>query len=249
MKNNKTILVTGSSRGIGKAIATKAHKEGYKVIVHGKTDSKALQKTYKELKGSIKTFFDVADKKETHDKINELLEQVDVLDVVVNNAGVGLNFISDISEVDDNLALEEYKINVLGAIHVIQATLPGMLAKGKGSVVNIASFKGIYNMSTMSSLTYGPSKAALIALTKALAKAYSPRGVRFNAIMPGYIRTDVSEDWPEETWERINSGILEGRIGEPDEVAELAMFLASDKSSYMTGSEVLIDGGYTLKGK
>lgn len=246
---NKTILVTGSSRGIGKAIAELAYEQGYKVIVHGKTDTEELNSVHKSLKGSINTFFDISNKSETEKTLNRLLKEVGSIDVLINNAGVGLNFISDISESDDEKALAEYQVNVLGTLRVTKFLLPKMLEKGKGSVVNIASFKGIYNMSTMSSLTYGPSKAAVIAMTKALAKTYSPKGVRFNAVMPGYIRTDVSEDWPEETWDRINSGILLGRIGEPNEVAELVMFLASDKSSYITGSEILIDGGYTLKGK
>ncbi len=248
MKTN-TILITGSSRGIGRAIAELAHKKGYKVIVHGKTDSKELNDVHRQLNGSIKTSFDITNKNETEKAVATLLKEVGSVDVLVNNAGIGVNFISDISESDDEKALAEYQVNVLGTLRVTKLLLPKMLEKGNGSVVNIASFKGIYNMSTMSSLTYGPSKAAVIAMTKALAKTYSPKGVRFNAVMPGYIRTDVSEDWPEETWDRINSGILLGRIGEPKEVAELVMFLASDKASYITGSEILIDGGYTLKGK
>jgi len=124
------------------------------------------------------------------------LEEVGTVDVLVNNAGIGINFISDISESDDEKALAEYQVNVLGTLRVTKFVIPGMLKNEKGSIVNIASFKGLYNMSTMSSLTYGPSKAAVIALTKALAKTYSPKGVRFNAVMPGYIRTDVAEDWP-----------------------------------------------------
>lgn len=246
---NKAILITGSSRGIGKAIAELAHEEGYKIIVHGKTNSKELQKVHKNLKGSIKTFFDVSDKNETDNKIKEILEQVITIDVLVNNAGIGINFIDDIQKSDDEKALEEYKVNILGTIHTTQSVLPAMLKQEKGCVVNIASFKGIYSMSTMSSLTYGPSKAGVIALTNALAKAYSPKGIRFNTVLPGYVKTDVSKDWPKSTWDRINSGVLLDRIAEPKEIAEVVMFLASDKASYMTGSEVLVDGGYTIKGK
>lgn len=249
VRKQRTILITGSSRGIGGAIAELAHKEGYKVIVHGKNDSKKLKDIHKKLKGSIKTFFDVADKDETHKKIKGVLKKVKTIDVLVNNAGVALNYLSDISEMDDERAIMEYKVNFLGTIHCTQAVLPGMLKKRRGSVVNIASFKGIYNMSTMSTLTYGPSKAAVIALTNALAKQYSSDGVRFNVVLPGYVRTDMSESWTPEAWERINSGILMGRVAEPKQIAEVVMFLASDRSSYMTGSELLVDGGYTIKGK
>lgn len=249
MKKHNTILITGSSRGIGRAIAEEAHKKGYKVVVHGRSDSTELQEIYSKLAGSIKTFFDVADKVEVHKKIGEVLEEVGTIDVLVNNSGIALNYIKDIQESDDTKAIEEYQVNVLGIIHCTQAVLPAMLNVKRGSVINIASFKGIYNMSTLSTLTYGPTKAAVIALTKALAKTYSEQGVRFNVVLPGYVKTDLSKEWPPETWDRINNGTLLGRIGQPEDIAKSVIFLASDDSSYMTGSEVLVDGGYTIKGK
>jgi 3-oxoacyl-[acyl-carrier protein] reductase len=249
MPKQKTILITGSSRGIGKAIAKLAHQEGYKVIVHGKTDSKELQQTHKELKGSIKVFFDVSDKKETQQALSQIIKNVGTIDVLVNNAGIALNYLKDVGEMDDENALKEYRTNVLGTLHCVQAILPQMLKRKSGSVINIASFKGIYNMTTMSTLTYGATKAGVIAITKALAKSYSEKGVRFNVVLPGYVRTDMSDSWSEDAWKRINSGILLGKIAEPEQIAEVVIFLASDKSSYMTGSEILVDGGYTIKGK
>jgi 3-oxoacyl-[acyl-carrier protein] reductase len=242
---NKTILITGSSRGIGKAIAKLAYKQGYKVIVHGKTDSKELTKSHKELKGSVKTFFDVSDKSEVHKKITKLGH----IDVLVNNAGIAMNFLKDINEVDDEKALEEYKVNVLGAIHCIQAVLPGMLKKGKGSVVNISSIKGFAQLATMSTLTFAPTKSGITSITKSLAKAYSSKGIRFNSVAPGYVETDQVKLWNKETFKRINEGTLLGRMAKPEEIAPLVMFLASDEASYITGSEILIDGGYMLKGK
>src|SRR4051812_24526623 len=105
----KTILITGSSRGIGKAVAALAHQKGYKVIVHGKTDSDELEQTHKELSGSIKSSFDVADKQAAHAAITKLLEEIGTIDVLVNNAGIARNFIKDVSEVDDDKAVEEYR--------------------------------------------------------------------------------------------------------------------------------------------
>lgn len=239
----RTILVTGSSRGIGKAIALKAAEKGYRVIVHGKTDSEELQSVNKLIKGSEKVVFDVADK----DAVLAALSRLGGIDVLVNNAGVAKNFISDIQDVDDEKALEEYSVNVLGAIHCIQATLPGMLKKKSGSVINISSIKGNYNLATMSTFTFGPTKAGIIAMTKALAKQYPEVG--FNVVSPGYVETDQVESWNEETFKRINDGTVLGRMAQPEEIANLVMFLASDESSYMTGSEVLIDGGYSIKGK
>lgn len=246
---DKVILVTGSSRGIGKAIAALAHKQGYKVIVHGRTDSPEFNQVHKDLPGSLKVFFDVADKEATHKAIKEVLQKVETIDVLVNNADLFKNLVKDIQEVDDEKALEEWRVNVLGIIHCIQAVLPAMLKKGKESIINISSFKGYPNFATMSSFTYGQSKSAVISLTKSLAKVYSPQGIRINVVAPGYVETDQVENWTEETFKRINEGTLLGRMAKPEEIAPLVMFLASDDASYITGSEFLADGGYSLKGK
>lgn len=241
----KTILITGSSRGIGKAIARLAYEQGYKVIVQGKTDSKDLREIHNELKGSVKTFFDISDKEETMSAIKEL----GTIDVLVNNAGVALNILKDVSEIDDDKAIEEYKTNVLGTIHCIQAVLPKMIEKGKGSIISISSIKGISQLATLSTLTYATSKAGVISLTKSLAKAYAGKGIRFNVVAPGYTETDQVKLWNEETFKRINDGTLLGRMAKPEEIAPLVMFLASDDASYITGSEFLADGGFMLKGK
>ena len=243
----KTLLITGSSRGIGKAIAELAHKKGYRVIVHGKTDSEELEQTHKQLDGSLKAVFDISDKKATHDAITGLLNDVGSIDALVNNAGIARNFIKDVSEVDDDKAIEEYKVNVLGMLHCVQAVLPKMLEKGGGSVVSISSIKGYPNLATMSTLTYAPSKAGVISLTKALAKAYPT--VRFNTVAPGYVETDQVSDWNEETFKRINEGTILGRISKPEEIAPLVMLLISDEASSITGADYLADGGYSIKGK
>ena len=243
----KTILITGSSRGIGKAVATLAHKQGYKVIVHGKSDTDELNIVHQQLEGSLKSVFDVSDKVATYNEVKKLLDEVGTIDALVNNAGIARNFIKDISEVDDDKALEEYKVNVLGTLHCIQAVLPKMLEKGAGSVVNISSIKGYSNLATMSTLTYAPTKAGVTSITKALAKSYP--SVRFNVVAPGYVETDQVNDWNEETFKRINDGTILERIAKPEEIAPLVMFLASDEASYITGTEYLADGGYSIKGK
>lgn len=245
----KTILVTGSSRGIGKAIATLAHSKGYQVVVHGSKESKELNEVNKSLSESFKLTFDVADKIATEKSILKFIKENGPIDVLVNNAGIILNYLKDIDEVDDNKAILEWKVNVLGPIHCVQAVLPEMLKQKKGSVINIASMKGYPNYSTMSSFIYSQTKAAVLSMTKSLAKTYSPQGIRFNAVCPGYFLTDISKVWTKETWNRINTGILLGRVGKLEELAQLVLFLASDESSYITGSDYIIDGGYTIQGK
>lgn len=248
-QNMKTILITGSSRGIGKAIAELAHVQGYLVIVHGRTDSEDLQHVHVSLDNSIKAFFDVADSQATLSAVNDLIKQVGPIDVLVNNAGVARNFLKDISEMDDDKAIEEYRTNVLGTLHCTQAVLPEMLKQQSGSVVNIASIKGQYNLATMSTLTFAATKAGIISITKALAKSYGGKGVRFNSVSPGYVETDQVNDWNEETFKRINDGTILGRISKVEEIAPLVMFLASENATYITGSDFLADGGYSIKGK
>lgn len=239
----KTILITGSSRGIGKAVAVQAASRGYKVIVHASTDSEQLKETHREIKGSIKTFFDISDKESVDTEVAKL----GPIDILVNNAGIGRSRNYDISDADDEQALKEYKVNVLGTLHCIQAVIPGMVERGTGSIVNTASIKGHYNLTSMKSLTYGISKAGVIAMTQALAKEFP--AVRINSVSPGYVKTEMSKGWPPETFEKIKNQTIVGRISQPEEIAQAILFLASDDSSYVTGTDLLIDGGFNIKDK
>jgi 3-oxoacyl-[acyl-carrier protein] reductase len=239
----KTILITGSSRGIGKAVAVLAASKGYKVIVHGSTDSEQLQKTHEEIAGSVKTFFDISDKQATHAAISKLGD----IDNLVNNAGGGTAGMKDVADINDEQAVKEYEVNVLGTLHCMQAVIPDMVKRGGGSIVNVASIKGHPNLTSMSSLTYGISKAGVIALTQALAKTYPT--VRINSISPGYVQTDMSENWSPETFEKINNQTVLGRIAQPEEIAQAILFLVSDYASYATGMDLLIDGGFNIEGK
>ena len=220
-----------------------AAKNGYKVIVHGRTDTDDLKQVHREIEGSMKVVFDVTDR----DAVAKALEGIEQIDVLVNNAGWVKPGISDVQDINDEDAIYEYKVNVLGGLHCIQSVLPGMLERGSGSIVSVSSIKGHYSLGTLSSLTYAPSKAGVISLSKTLAKSYP--SVRFNTVSPGYIETDQAKGWDETVYAKIEDGTILERIGQPDEVANVIMFLASDSSSYVTGTDYLVDGGYSIKGK
>ncbi len=239
----KTILITGSSRGIGRAIALKAASNGWNVIIHGKTDSSTLRKTRSEVQGSTSVFFDVSDREEVKKVISELGH----IDVLVNNAGVAKNFLSELSDMREESAIEEFKTNVLGTLYCAEAVIEKMSKKKAGKIINIASIKGHHNLATMSTLTYAATKSGVISITKALAKSYP--NLNICSVSPGYVETDQVKDWNSQTFERINKGTILGRIGKPNEVAGLVMFLAGDESTYITGTDYLVDGGYEISGK
>ncbi|MBD3280477.1 SDR family oxidoreductase, partial [Candidatus Dojkabacteria bacterium] len=236
-------------RGIGAAIAKSAHKQGYKVVVHGKNDSDELDAIHKNLEGSFKVFFDVGDRAEVESELGKLLEEVGGIDILVNNAGIRANPMKVIEDLNEEGATNEWKTNVLGALNCVKAVLSGMLEKNSGSIVNIASIKGQFSLATTSSLTFSATKSGIISITKSLAKTYSDKGIRVNSVSPGYVETDQVNDWDDDTFKRIEEGTLLGRMAKPEEIAEVVMFLASDKASYITGADILVDGGYSLKGK
>lgn len=249
MSNKPVVLITGSSRGIGKATALEAAKKGYQVILHGKTNSEELSHVQAKIPDSFMVYFDVANKSETKEQFRLIKKKVGRIDALINNAGWFGNKGNSLKDIDDGIAIEEFKINVLGTLHCCQETIPMMIQQGRGSIVNVSSIKGFPNLSTFSSLTYGATKAGVISITKSLAKKYSEYGIRINTVLPGYIETDQIKNWGKESYARIKNGILLNRIGKPEEVASLIVFLLSDEASYITGSEFFIDGGYSLKGK
>jgi NAD(P)-dependent dehydrogenase (short-subunit alcohol dehydrogenase family) len=167
-----TILITGSSRGLGRVIAETAFKHGYKVIIHGRTDSEQLNQTYTMLPGSIKTFFDLGSKKEITEALENLVKLVGPICVLVNHAGTTACPKEAVPAIDRKKVLSEYKINVLGAMQCTQELIPGMLTLGFGSVINIAlkrDFSGI-------------SQAALIAVTRNHSLMYQANRIRINSI-------------------------------------------------------------------
>ena len=242
MLKGKTILITGSSSGIGAATAKLAKEYGANVILHGKTESEDLKSLAKELNCEY-IFCDVANKEAVQLEIRRIIEKVKRIDVLVNCAGIAPR--AKFLESTDELWLDIFKVNVLGTTHFCQAVIPDMQKNKYGRIVNIASVRAYGN--TSGKPAYSASKAAIVNLTAVLAKEFAP-DISVNAVSPGYTETPIASNWDEEVWRQVKTALL-GRIGQPKEIAEAILFLASDKASFITGQTIIVDGGYSISGK
>jgi ketoreductase RED2 len=240
---SKAVLVTGSSSGIGKAIATRLHAEGWSVALNGYRTEDAGRQLAAELAGSVYLDADVSSPAEAQRLVDEAAAAFGRLDAVVNNAGIARQIPHhDLDAVPDDFWDRVMGINLKGPWNVAKAARKH-LVQTRGQIINNASLAGI--TAAGSSIPYAVSKAGVLHLTRLLAKALGPE-IRVNAVAPGYINTDmISHLRPEVHAERVSSIPL-GRPGEADEVAKLIRFLCSDDASYITGQLIGADGGLVL---
>lgn len=243
---NKTVLVSGASRGIGRAIALGVAAEGANVVGLARTEE-ALEELGTEIRGSGVEFVslpaDLADASALDGVVARAWERLPI-DVLVNAAGVMVR--ATPLEIDPDSWDELFAINTRGAFFLSQAVGRRMLHGSGGSIVNIASVAG--EVTTGASVPYSASKAALIHMTRVLAINWAP-SIRVNAVGPAYIRTSLNEEWlakPENEQFVLDRTPL-NRVGEPRDVVGSVMFLASDDSAYVTGHHLLVDGGWTAQ--
>lgn len=241
--NNKTILVTGASSGIGRSIAITCSQMGAKVFITGRNE-KRLTQTYIDLEGNghKKIIADLTDLTQ----LKNVVEQLPKLDGVVSNAGVVKSIITLASEPEDVNSM--FKINTFAPINLIQFLLQAKKLNKNSSIVFISSISGIYCGYIGGSL-YGSTKAALNGFTKALALEVASRGIRVNTINPGMVDTNLLAETSisqEQLDEDIKNYPLK-RYGKPKDVAYAVVYLLSDAAEWVTGTSLLIDGGYTLK--
>ena len=240
----KRCLVTAAGAGIGRATALAFAREGANVLATD-IDAATLQSLAAENNAIRVATLDVTHAAE----IASLIEQNPVIDVLFNCAGYV--HAGTILDADEDAWRRSFTINVDSMFHLCKAVLPGMLARGRGSIVNMASVassvKGVPNR-----FAYGATKAAVIGLTKAIAADYVARGVRCNAICPGTVKTPSLEQRVaalggdrDVVWKSFTDRQPMGRLGAPDEIAALAVYLASDEASFTTGAIHVIDGGWT----
>ena len=241
-----TVIVTGASRGIGKACALEFGKSGADVIVNytrSKEKAEEVCEEISKLGGRALPFCaDVADRKAVDEMIAFAPSNFGRISTLVNNAGIAeqIMFCDITEEKWDRM----FAVDVKGVYNCIQAALPDMIHNKSGRIINISSMWGITGASC--EVHYSAAKAAVIGMTKALAKELGPSGITINAIAPGVISTEMNGNISEEIMTELKEETPLGRIGTPEDIAETAIFLASPKASFITGEVISVNGGFVI---
>ena len=230
----KTALVTGGSRGIGKAIATELAEAGATVVIGYQSAAEEAEAVASEVGGRA-VQADVSDPAEAR----RLVEEAGDVDLLVNNAGITRDgLLMRMSDDDWRAVLDT---NLGGVFHTCRAASRGMLRRRSGSIVNLSSVVGVHG--NPGQTNYGAAKAGIIGFTKSLARELGSRGVRANVVAPGYIDTRLTQELPDELKQAMLQNTPLGRFGDPADVAGAVRFLCSDEASFITGEVLLVDGG------
>jgi 3-oxoacyl-[acyl-carrier protein] reductase len=241
-ESRRIVLVTGSTRGIGRAVAEIFVAAGDQVIITG-TKAETAEKVAQELgHDSVGLALDVANADSVTQSIDLAVKLTGRLDVVVNNAGITRDGLLLRMDPDDWDAVLD--TNLRGAFLVTKAASRIMLKQRSGRIINISSIIGL--IGNAGQANYSAAKAGLIGFTKACAKEFASRGITVNAVAPGYIDTDMTRDLPEAARTALSEKIPLGRTGSPADVASVVRFLASAEAGYITGQVVAVDGGLTM---
>lgn len=246
MKNNKVALVSGGTRGIGRAVALKLAGDGFAVALLYAGNQTAAEETKALLEemGAVYGIYrcDVADFSETKEIVRQVTEELGDIFVLVNNAGITKDKL--IVQMNEAMFEDVINVNLKGAFHLIHHTARGFMKQRGGRIINVSSV--VATMGNPGQANYAAAKAGLLGLTKSVAKELGSRGVTCNAITPGMIRTDMTADLPQTAKEAMQNAIPLKRVGEAEEVAALISFLASDAAGYITGAAIPVDGGLSM---
>ena len=244
--NKKTVLITGASRGIGKAIAKLFAENNYNVVINynkSEYEAKELQ-NYLINKGySVRIFkADVSNISEVNSLINYTIGQFEKIDVLINNAGISkTNLFTDISYEEWN---EIMNVNLNGVFYTTKKALQYMIPEMSGKIINISSIWGIVGGSF--EVHYSTSKAAIIGMTKALAKELGPSNINVNCIAPGVIKTDMIKNLSEDTLDMLKEETPLMKLGTPEDIAKCALFLAGEGGDFITGQVISPNGGFVI---
>lgn len=243
---DKVAFVTGGTRGIGKQIAINLAKAGYDIAINYRNENEALRETQIEIERQGAKCFsvsgDVSVFEDCEKMVKDIINQFGKIDVLVNNAGITRDML--ILRMKEKDFSDVINVNLIGTFNVTKNVVPYMAKKRNGRIINISSVVGISGNAGQTN--YSSSKAGIIGFTKSLAKELGSRNVLVNAVAPGFIKTQMTDVLKNEVKEEISKNIPLKRIGNAEDVANVVEFLASDKSSYITGQVINVDGGMLM---
>ena len=246
MLKGKTAIITGSGRGIGRAIALKLASLGANIVINDIPSSQDADATSEEIKNmgveSIVVKGDVRNIDDVNELIKATMDKFGKIDIFVNNAGITRDgLMLRMSEEDWDMVMD---INLKGAFNCIKTVARPMMKQRSGSIINITSIVGV--MGNAGQANYVASKAGLIGLTKTTAKEFASRGIRCNAVAPGFIQSAMTDVLPDDVKQKYFDSIPLGKFGQTEDIANVVAFLASDMSAYVTGQVINVDGGLVM---
>ena len=241
---NKTAIITGGTRGIGRACSERLYMLGYNVaVIYASDDVSAMDFAKdKDMSRIMLIKADVSDYSEMQKAGNDVIDKFGSVDILINNAGIALQkMINDVTEFEwDRI----FDVNIKGCFNCVKAVMDSMIHNKYGRIINMSSIWGEVGASC--EVAYSASKAAVIGFTKALAKEFAPSGITVNCISPGIIDTDMNRLLDDEVLSELKEETPIGRIGKPDDIAEAVEFLISDKASFITGQVLGVNGGFVV---
>ncbi len=241
----KVALITGGGRGIGREIALLFAQEGADIVIWD-INLQDAEKTCRDIevlgRKSLSEQVDVTDYVKVEEALNKILDKFGKIDILVNNAGITKdNLLLRMSQPEWDAVIN---VNLKGTFNCTKAVSRPLIKQRSGKIINIASIIGI--IGNAGQANYSASKAGIIALTKTAAKELAARNINVNAVAPGFIQTDMTDKLPEELKEKMLSNIPLGKLGLPNDVANVCLFLASNEADYITGQTIVVDGGMVM---
>lgn len=246
MLRGKCAIVTGASRGIGRAIAIKLASQGVNIVLNYRSNEEKAIEVENELKEYgvevLRVQADISVFEEAENLVKQAKDKFNKIDIMVNNAGINIDkLIIRMKEEDfDNVI----NVNLKGVFNCLKSITPVMLKQREGSIINISSVVGL--VGNAGQVNYAASKAGVIGMTKSLAKEVGARGINVNAVAPGFIQTEMTDVLADKYKEEIKKEIPLKRVGKAEEVAGVVSFLASDDAKYITGQVIHVDGGMVM---